>query len=111
MHSSTQLFRNVVSSGHSAGALYTSSTTLISQPPSQSVSTNPIQNPNTFELSFWQIMRYSICEIHYGGRATDELDRHLINAIGESYFCNERMFVNFPNSIKLFDTLTKNKII
>ena len=24
--------------------------------------------------SFWQTVRYGVCEIHYGGRVTDELD-------------------------------------
>ena len=59
-------------------------------------------NPNPFVESFWQTVRYGICEIHYGGRVTDELDRRLINAIGESYFCNERVF-EVSKAIRYFD--------
>ena len=59
-------------------------------------------NPNPFVESFWQTVRYGICEIHYGGRVTDELDRRLINAIGESYFCNERVF-DVAKAVKWFD--------
>ncbi|OHT04931.1 Dynein heavy chain family protein [Tritrichomonas foetus] len=45
-----------------------------------------------FDESFWQTVRYGACEIHYGGRVTDELDRRLIKTIGEHYFNNQRVF-------------------
>ncbi|KAK8898529.1 Dynein heavy chain 5, axonemal [Tritrichomonas musculus] len=45
-----------------------------------------------FDESFWQTVRYGVCEIHYGGRVTDELDRRLIKTIGEHYFNNQRAF-------------------
>ena len=45
-----------------------------------------------FDESFWQTVRYGVCEIHYGGRVTDELDRRLIKTIGEFYFNNQRAF-------------------
>jgi dynein heavy chain len=45
-----------------------------------------------YEDSFWQTVRYGVCEIHYGGRVTDELDRRLIKTIGEHFFNNQRVF-------------------
>jgi dynein heavy chain len=74
----------------------------------QRISTNPNTNPNPFQQSFWQTVRYGICEIHYGGRVTDELDRRLINAIGEAYFCNERVFSRVNGAINSFDPVSKN---
>jgi dynein heavy chain len=37
-----------------------------------------------YDESFWQTVQYGVCEIHYGGRATDELDRRLIKAFDDS---------------------------
>ncbi|KAK8835297.1 Dynein heavy chain 5, axonemal [Tritrichomonas musculus] len=44
-----------------------------------------------YDASFWQTVRYGVCEIHYGGRVTDELDRRLIKTIGEIYFDNSKI--------------------
>jgi dynein heavy chain len=49
-----------------------------------------------YDESFWQTVRYGVCEIHYGGRVTDELDRRLIKTIGEHYFNNFRAFITTP---------------
>ena len=55
-----------------------------------------------FDESFWQTVRYGVCEIHYGGRVTDELDRRLIKTIGENYFNNQRAF-QLNNEMSNFD--------
>jgi dynein heavy chain len=31
----------------------------------------------------WSTVRYMVCEVHYGGRITDDHDRHLMNTYGE----------------------------
>jgi dynein heavy chain len=49
------------------------------------------KGPKGYDESFWQTVRYGICEIHYGGRVTDELDRRLIKTIGEIYFNNTKV--------------------
>jgi hypothetical protein len=53
-------------------------------------------NKGMYDESFWQTVRYGVCEIHYGGRVTDELDRRLIKTIGEHYFNNMRAFMTTP---------------
>ena len=39
------------------------------------------------------VIRYMICEVQYGGRITDDLDRELFNAYGEDYL-KEAIFGN-----------------
>ncbi len=44
------------------------------------------------------VVRYMICEVQYGGRITDDLDRELFIAYGDDYlkeniFGNEHQFV------------------
>ncbi|KAH0792655.1 Dynein heavy chain family protein [Histomonas meleagridis] len=63
-----------------------------------------------FEESFWQTIRYGICEIHYGGRVTDELDRRLIRTIGEHYFNNQRVFPS-NNETNSFDGPPKHEYL
>lgn len=53
-----------------------------------------LNSRGVYEDSFWQTVRYGVCEIHYGDRVTDELGRRLIKCIGENYFCNNRVFEN-----------------
>jgi dynein heavy chain len=31
----------------------------------------------------WNAMQYMVCEVQYGGRITDELDRELFKAYGQ----------------------------
>lgn len=31
------------------------------------------------------VVRYMVCEVQYGGRITDDLDRELFNTYGEEY--------------------------
>jgi dynein heavy chain len=50
-----------------------------------------VRTQKGYDESFWQTVRYGICEIHYGGRVTDELDRRLIKTIGELYFNNGKI--------------------
>lgn len=43
------------------------------------------------------VIRYMVCEVQYGGRITDDLDRELFNAYGDDYlketiFGNEHFF-------------------
>ena len=60
----------------------------------------PIQSPNLPVQM--HVIRYMICEVQYGGRITDDLDRELFNAYGEDYikdgiFGNEYVFVEIMN--------------
>jgi dynein heavy chain len=48
------------------------------------------------------VIRYMVCEVQYGGRITDDLDRELFNAYGEDYlketiFGNEHYFAEITN--------------
>lgn len=48
------------------------------------------------------VIRYMICEVQYGGRITDDLDREMFNAYGEDYlkeaiFGNEYVIAEAPN--------------
>lgn len=48
------------------------------------------------------VIRYMVCEVQYGGRITDDLDRELFNAYGEDYlkesiFGVEHHFVEIIN--------------
>lgn len=46
--------------------------------------------PNTPQLPVsMSVVRYMICEVQYGGRITDDLDRELFNAYGEDYLRSE----------------------
>jgi len=60
----------------------------------------PINTPNLpINMS---VIRYMICEVQYGGRITDDLDRELFNAYGEDYlkegiFGTEHTFVEITN--------------
>lgn len=63
----------------------------LSGPPSQSPNLNLNMN----------VIRYMICEVQYGGRITDDLDRELFNAYGEDYlkeaiFGNEYVIAEAP---------------
>jgi len=67
-------------------------TNILSGPPSQS----PNLNLNM------SVIRYMVCEVQYGGRITDDLDRELFNAYGEDYlkegiFSNEHYFFEIAN--------------
>lgn len=39
----------------------------------------------------WPTVRYMICEVHYGGRITDDFDRRLMNTFGAEWF-SDRLF-------------------
>ncbi|KAL4465245.1 hypothetical protein ABPG74_001959 [Tetrahymena malaccensis] len=62
--------------------------------------TNLMSNPqsNSHNLPIQMIViRYMICEVQYGGRITDDLDRELFATYGETYlkeaiFCNDYIF-------------------
>ena len=48
------------------------------------------------------VVRYMICEVQYGGRITDDLDRELFKEYGEDYlkdgiFSNEHVFTEIQN--------------
>jgi dynein heavy chain len=58
---------------------------------------------SVYDESFWQTVRYGVCEIHYGGRVTDELDQRLVKTIGEHYFSNSRAFVTKSVEYQYFD--------
>lgn len=53
-----------------------------------------------FQLSF-PVIIYIVCEIQYGGKITDNLDRELFNAYGEQYF-RETIFQSEFQLIKNF---------
>jgi len=68
---------------------------------------NDRHDPNkNFPIS-WQVIIFMICQIQYGGRITDNLDRELFNAFGEIYFreslfsnSSEAYLVKIPNESK-----------
>ncbi|KAI8811565.1 dynein heavy chain and region D6 of dynein motor-domain-containing protein [Cladochytrium replicatum] len=41
----------------------------------------------------WQTARYMFCEVHYGGRVTDDFDRRLLNTYGRVWF-GDHMFLD-----------------
>jgi dynein heavy chain len=67
------------------------------------------RGPRGYDESFWQTVRYGICEIHYGGRVTDELDRRLIKTIGELYFNNGKIVVDEKKEGNILAFDTKNE--
>lgn len=49
-----------------------------------------------------RVIRYMVCEVQYGGRITDDLDRELFNVYGEDYlkdliFAQEYVFCEVPS--------------
>ncbi|KAJ3097005.1 Dynein heavy chain 5, axonemal [Phlyctochytrium planicorne] len=43
----------------------------------------------------WQTARYMFCEVHYGGRVTDDFDRRLLNTYGKVWFGDHMFLDNF----------------
>jgi len=61
----------------------------------------PTTNSPNLPISM-SVVRYMICEVQYGGRITDDLDRELFNCYGEDYlkegiFGSEHVFVEITN--------------
>jgi dynein heavy chain len=61
----------------------------------------PQQNQSNLPISM-SVVRYMICEVQYGGRITDDLDRELFNAYGDDYlkdniFGGEHVFAEIQN--------------
>ncbi|KAL0234370.1 hypothetical protein PCE1_001406 [Barthelona sp. PCE] len=46
---------------------------------------NMLYNVDSTKSISWSTMRYMICEVHYGGRITDDYDRRLMNYFGIKY--------------------------
>jgi dynein heavy chain len=45
-----------------------------------------MQNPNNYS---WKAMQYMVCDVQYGGRITDGLDRELFNTYGALWITKE----------------------
>ncbi|KAJ3055739.1 Dynein heavy chain 5, axonemal [Rhizophlyctis rosea] len=43
----------------------------------------------------WTTARYMFCEVHYGGRVTDDYDRRLLNTYGKTWFGDHMFADNF----------------
>jgi dynein heavy chain, axonemal len=50
----------------------------------------------------WKTLRYMICEVHYGGKITDDFDRLLFKTFGEKWISSEVTKTDF----KFFDGYT-----
>ena len=48
----------------------------------------------------WITVRYMLCEVHYGGRVTDDFDRKLLNTYGGEWFGDKL----FADDFRFFDT-------
>ncbi|KAI8831564.1 dynein heavy chain and region D6 of dynein motor-domain-containing protein [Chytridium lagenaria] len=48
-----------------------------------------------YDFHSWQTARYMFCEVHYGGRVTDDFDRRLLNTYGKVWFGDHMFLDNF----------------
>jgi len=53
-----------------------------------SLFSGPVYNTPNLPIN-WQVIQYMVCEVQYGGRITDDLDRELFNTYGHDYLCEK----------------------
>lgn len=56
------------------------------------------QAANTLNLK-WFRLQYMVCEVQYGGRITDDLDKELFTVYGKEIYIRETILLSQPYSI------------